>query len=108
MVSGAASNQKFSSWQDLVLADEKMEHLKKNTDTVFTSTHCSKSTTQNIALDCSKDDPHIVLLSVEQATGSISLFHHVQEVSGGIGSNFKANACVCLISAYDVTLSIPL
>ena len=91
-----------------MLEDDKMERLNKNTDAVVAITDYTQNVRQSISLDYSKDDPCIALLSVEQATGSISLFHNVQEVSGGIGSNFKANACVCLISAYDVTLSIPL
>ena len=57
-------------------------------------------------LDYLKDDPHIVLLSACQATGNISLFHHVQEVSGVIGSNFKAKACVKGWSASAMALQI--
>ena len=40
-----------------------------------------------------KDDPCIALLTVEKVTGSISVLHHVQQDSGGIGSNFKSKAC---------------
>ena len=85
---------RFSSWQDLVLADDKMDRLNRNTDAVVAITHCSRNPSSNMVLDYLNEDPHIVLLCVEQVTGDIALFHHVQEVSGGIGSNFKSKVCL--------------
>ena len=93
-MSDASLNRKFSSWQDLILADDKMERLSKNTDAVVAITDCTQNGHQSMALDYLKDDPHIVLLSAEQVTRNISSLHHIQEVSGGIGSNFKSKACM--------------
>ena len=93
-MSDTTLNRKFSSWQDLILVDVKMERLNKSTDAVVAITDYTQNVRQSMSLDYSKDDPCIALLSVEQATGSISFLHHIQEVSGGIGSSFKSKACV--------------
>ena len=93
-MSDTALYRKFSSWQDLILADDKMERLNKNTDAVVAITDSTQNEHQSMVLDYLKDDPHIVLLSVEQVTRNISLLHHIQEVSGGIGSNVKVKACM--------------
>ena len=70
-MSDAASNQKCSSWQDLALADDKIERLNKITDATFVITHCAQTTNQNMALDYLNVDSHIVLLGAEKVIGSI-------------------------------------
>ena len=88
------SDSTFSSWRDLILAEDKMDRLNRNTDAVVAIIHCSRNPSSNMVFDYLKDDPHLVMLSVEQVTGDIALLHHIQEVSGGIGLNFKSKACL--------------
>ena len=94
MMSNTASNQKFSSWQHLVLEDDKIERHSKSTGDVVAISHCAQNTNQSMALDYLKDDLRGALSSAEKAAGSISLPHDAQEVSGGIGSSFESKTFV--------------
>ena len=69
-----------------------MDRLNRNTDTVVVITYCSRNPSSNMVFNYLKDDPHLVILSVEQVMGDIALLNHIQEVSGGMEWNFKWKA----------------
>ena len=74
-MSNVTSNQKFSSWQDVVFADDKMKHFNKNIDAVVAIIYCAQNATQNMVLDYLKDHSRIGLLSVEKLKCIVYLFH---------------------------------
>ena len=61
-----------------------------NMNVVVIITHYSLNISFNIVFDYFKDDQYLVMLSTEQVTGDIMFFHHIQEISGWVGSNFKS------------------
>ena len=64
-MSNATLNRRFSSLQDLILADDKMVRLNKNTEDIVAIADCTQNAHQIMVLDYWKDDSHIALLSVE-------------------------------------------
>ena len=74
----------------MIVDEARVVRLDKKTDAVIVITHSSHNTLSNTVLDSLCDDLYIILILIEQVNGEISFLCHIQEISGGIGSNFRA------------------
>ena len=76
----------------MILHEESFGNLNKHTGLAASIAHSSNDGNQSISQ--LRDNNNIVLIGQNVASNEIFLAHHLQEVSGGIGSSFKALVCL--------------
>ena len=86
------SNSLSNSWKEAIFEESSVETLNKHSNAVISITYSNNSGPQ--VLEHLRNNRKIILLGQNVVSEEMFLVHHVEEVSGGIGSSFKALVCL--------------
>ena len=99
------SDSLFNTWKDAIFEQDSFSNLNRHIDQVVAITSSGNNGPQ--VIEHLRTNDAIVLLGQSQVSGEILLVHHLTEISGGIGSSFKAIVCLQGFGIRDISFTTP-
>ena len=84
------SNQLENNWKDAVLQLGPHERVNKYSDDLIKIMDFETSPSTSSVLDKIRRNSQVTLIGQNQVTQDLFIVHHMEEVSGGIGSSFRS------------------
>ena len=81
-----------NDWKEAILEEASHTKLNKHSEAVVSITHSDKSGSK--VFEELRNNNQVFILGHDQVSEKLFLVHHVKDALGGIGSYFKAIACL--------------
>ena len=88
------SSRTCNNWKEAILGNDSYDRLNRHAQDVIKISHFEASPSASYMLEKLRNDPTITMIGQSQVTQELFLMHHLEEISGGIGSSFRSLACL--------------